>query len=165
MSKGGAREGAGRKPGEVTERTLKRLQAKRQLINRTIKNTNRLFNAQLDKAIGEKFLIVKITERGTKGGVQRVYHEVVEDPETIIAYLDGELEGGESISTDDRFYYMTTKPADNNAIANMLDRAYGKPTEKVDLGGNDEDELDQIDDKELDERIARYLELRQRSRA
>lgn len=151
--------GGGRPKGYVAPKTLERLAMKRMLIQRVVKNTDKLFNAQLTKAIGETYLMVKITERGPKGGVARVYHEVVTSPSTIIDYLDGEANGS-SISDDDHFYYITTKPADNMAIANIFDRAYGKPTEKVELGGKDEGDLEELSNEELDTRIDRYLEKR-----
>lgn len=160
MAKGGAREGAGRKPGKANQSTLERMAAKRRLVQRVIKSTDKLFNAQLDKAIGEKHLMVKRTERSSRGAVIRQWHEIVESPETIIAFLDGQLEGGDDISDQDNYYYMTTKPADNLAIANMLDRAYGKPTEKVELGGADDGDLSELSDEDLNARIDRYLEQR-----
>lgn len=160
---GGAREGAGRTPGKASQKTLERMAAKRRFIERVTKNTDSLFNAQLNKAIGETFLFVKITERDNKGKIRRVYHEQVTSSQTIIDYLDGELEGGDSISDDDNYYYLSTKPADNMAIANMLDRAYGKPTEKVELGAPGEDELSEISDEELNGRIDRYLEQRRKA--
>lgn len=162
--KGGAREGAGRPRGSVNQSTLERMAMKRRFVERTLAHTDDLFNAQLNKAIGETSLFVKITERDSKGKVKRVYHELVTNKETIIEYLDGELEGGDSISDDDNYYYLSTKPADNMAIANMLDRAYGKPTEKVELGGADEGDLSDLTDDELNAKIDRYLEQRRSGR-
>lgn len=157
---GGSRDGAGRKLGTVNQRTIERMAAKRHFIDRVIGSTDSLFNAQLDKAIGEKFLFVKRTERDSKGKVLRAYHELVESKQTIIEYLDGELKGGDPISDDDNYYYISTKPADNMAIANMLDRAYGKPTEKVELGGVDDGDMSELTDEELNAKIDRYLEQR-----
>jgi hypothetical protein len=134
---------------------------KRHFVERILKNTDRLFNAQLDKAIGEKFLMVKITERGPKGAIRREYHEIVDNPQTILEYLDGQLDGGEEIGDADHYYYMSTKPADNMAISNMLDRAYGKPTEKVELKGEDDGDLSELTDEALNGRIDEYLRRRQ----
>ncbi|MBI5117580.1 hypothetical protein HZA56_13975 [Candidatus Poribacteria bacterium] len=154
---------AGRPKGAASKRTIERMTAKRRLVERVVANTDRLFNAQLDKAIGEKYLMVKITERGARGAIKREYHEIVTDPEDIIRFLDGEME-----NTDTEYYYMTTKPADNMAISNLLDRAYGKPTEKVELGGKEEGDLSDLSDEEIQERlnvrIDAYLAARQRSR-
>lgn len=166
-SHGGARPGAGRRPGSMNKKTLERMAQKRRLVQRIVANTDKIFNAQLDKAIGEKYLMVKITEYATKkdgsrGAIKRQYHEIVTDPHVIIAYLDGELDGGEPIHDDEHYYYMTTKPADNLAAANLLDRAYGKPTEKVELGGADDGDLSELDDNELNKRIDAYLEQRRK---
>lgn len=156
----GEHPGVGRPKGSMNKSTRERMIAKRRFVNRVIRSSDKLFNAQLDKAIGEKYLMVKITERTPRGAVRREYHEIVDDPKVILEYLDGELDNGTPIGDADHWYYMTTKPADNLAIANMLDRAYGKPTEKVELGGTDESDLSELSQEELDARIARYLQLR-----
>ncbi len=162
---GGARRGAGRPRGSMNARSIERMQAKRHIIGRIISNADKIFNAQLDKAIGEKFLMVKITERGSRGGVIREYHEIVDDPQTIIEYLDGELEGGTSIGDADHYYYMTTKPADNLAAANLLDRAFGKPTEKVELGTPGETDLSELSDEELARKVNEKINVYLKSRA
>lgn len=85
MSKGGAMPGAGRPKGSLNKTTIERMAAKRHAISRIVKNTDKLLNAQLDKALGEKFLMVKRVEGS--GAKQRTWHEVVDDPNTIIEYL------------------------------------------------------------------------------
>lgn len=157
---GGARPGAGRKEGGFNQRTLQRLTAKRNFVQRIISNTDKLFNAQLNKAIGERFLMVKRTQRDSKGKIKKEFHEIVTDPQVILNYLDGELKGGTSISDEDNFYYLTTRSADNQAISNMLDRAFGRATEKVELGASDEGDMSELTDEELNAKINRYLERR-----
>lgn len=170
---GGARPGAGRPRGAVSQRTIDRMTAKRRFVDRVIKHTDDLFNAQLDKAIGEKHLMVKITEyvKDKKTGentrtIKRQWHEIITDPQTILAFLDGELEHNdqESINDDENFYYLTTKPADNMAIANMLDRSYGKPTEKVELGASDDADLSDLSEEELQERLNARIDAYLKSR-
>ena len=136
---GGAREGAGRPKGALNKRTKGALQAKQRFIERVHKNIDKIFNAQLDLALGEKILMVKVTERDSDGRVKRSYHEAVTDPEIIAQYLDNEygaVNSNYEQMGDDEFYYMTTRPANNQALQSLLDRAYGKAPEKIDIGGS-----------------------------
>lgn len=136
---GGAREGAGRPKGALNKRTKGALQAKQRFVERVHKNIDKIFNAQLDLALGEKILMVKVTEKDSDGKVKRSYHEAVTDPELIAQYLDNEYGDSTSEYTemgDDEFYYMTTRPANNQALQSLLDRAYGKAPEKIDIGGS-----------------------------
>lgn len=136
---GGRREGAGRPKGALGKRTLGALQAKQRYIERVNKSVDKLFDAQLDLALGEKILMVKRTERNEDGKILRTYHEAVTDPELISKYLDNEVGDEHSdyheINDDESFYYMTTKSANNQAITAMLDRAYGKAPERIDITG------------------------------
>lgn len=134
---GGRREGAGRPKGSLGKRTLGALEAKQRYIERVNKYVDKLFDAQLDLAIGEKVLMVKRTDRNKDGKIIRTYHEAVTDPELISQYLDNEVGDEHSefheINDDETFYYMTTRPANNQAITAMLDRAYGKAPEKIEV--------------------------------
>lgn len=132
---GGPRAGGGRPKGTRNRNTVERAMIKQAMIDRIQANVAELINAQMNKGVGETYLMRKVTDRDSKGKVTRVYHEVVTDTATIIDYLDGELEGGESISDDDEFYYMSTKPADNFALQGLLDRAFGKADSKVENTG------------------------------
>lgn len=127
---GGARNGAGRKTHSKNSETVIREETIRQFKDRVAKHTDRIFNAQLDLAIGEKYLMVKRVV-GT-GKDRKTWIEVVEDIETIKEYLDDD---GESLNQDagEDFYYMTTKPANNMALDSLLNRTYGKAQERVDL--------------------------------
>lgn len=113
--------------------TEMRAATKQAMIDRIHGNVDILLNAQFNKALGETYLMVKRTERDSKGKVLRIYHEVVEDKQTIIDYLDGQEMGGEDISDDENYYYMTTKAPDNMALKDLLDRGFGKPDAKLDV--------------------------------
>lgn len=132
---GGKRAGSGRPRGARNRTTIERAKIKQAVIDRIQSNAAELINAQMNKGLGETYLMRKITDRDSKGKVIRVYHEMVTDPRVIVDYLDGELEGGESLSTDDEWYYMSTKPADNFALMGLLDRAFGKADSKVENTG------------------------------
>lgn len=120
---------AGRKPGVVSEQKLILNEAKKKLQERIAKHADQLFNAQFNLAIGQTMLFVKVTERDSKGKPLCSYIERVENPETIKEYLDDE----NALNDDEHFYYITTRPANNQALANLLDRAFGKPKENVEL--------------------------------
>lgn len=121
---GGARKGAGGTKGRKTQKVLDRMKAKQRILERITRNADKLYEAQFRLATGVQMLFVIKTDR--KGN--RLPAEQITDSETITAYLDGELEG-----LDDEYYFIATQKPDNKAIKDMLDRAFGKPTEKVDL--------------------------------
>lgn len=127
---GGAREGSGRKPGKVSEEKMILKLQKEALQKRIAAHADQLFNAQFNLALGQTMLFVKVTERDSKGKVLRVYHERVESQETIKDYLDDE----DAMNDDEHYYYITTRPANNQALTNLLDRAFGKPKENVEIG-------------------------------
>lgn len=124
---GGARDGAGRPKGSMNEDSKVRMEAKKRFLERVAKVSDRLFNAQFDLAIGEKYLMVKRTEG--EGKNRKTYTEIVDDPDTIVAYLNGDLNN----HGEDEYYFMTTKPADNRALDSLLNRAFGKPDEKLEI--------------------------------
>lgn len=128
---GGARPGAGRPKGSKDLQTIEREEAARQFRERVAKNTHKLFNAQLDLAVGEKYLMVIHTNG--KGSRAKRETSIVTDLELIKKYLDEELE-----DTDDDYYFMTTKPANNQALEGMLNRTFGKAPETIDVTSNGE---------------------------
>lgn len=127
---GGARAGAGRKLHGKNPATIKREEAKRQFQARVAKNANKLFNAQFDLAIGEKYLMVKRVT-GT-GKDRKTWVEVIEDIETIKKYIDDD---GESLNADagEDYYYMSVRGANNPAIDSLLNRSFGKADESLDI--------------------------------
>lgn len=141
--RGGARAGAGRPKGSMDKSTKERLAIRKRFEDRIHHNADVLLNAALNKALGETYLMRKVTERDSKGKVLRIYHEVVTNQQTIIDYLDGELEGNDSINDDDgdSYYYMSTKPVDMVAVKELYDRAFGKPLQKNELSGKDGEPL------------------------
>lgn len=142
---GGAREGAGRPKGSENEETKQRRAAEAEFKERVAKNVNKLFNSQLDLAVGEKFLYVTITHnKGQKN--ERRETEMVTDPETIKAYLDGEYDNDPD---SNEYYFISTKAANNMAIDSLLNRAFGTPQKNVDLTSKGKSVLGSTDDAEL----------------
>jgi len=150
---GGARPGAGRPAHGKNKSTIIKEEAERQFKERVAKNVDRLFNSQLDLALGEKYLMV-ITTIGS-GTRQRKETSVVTDPETIKQFLDDES----SLNNDTEYYYMSTKPANNQALEGMMNRAFGRAKESVDVtsGGEKLNPNISITDEELDDKITRFL--------
>lgn len=148
---GGARPGAGRPKGSENEDTKANRLALTRFKDRVHKATDRLFNAQLDAALGEKFLYV--TQTIGSGTKKRRETTMVTDPEVIKQYLDGELESNEP---DADYYFISTKAANNMAIDSLLNRAFGTPQKNVDVTSKGEGILSRMDDKDL-QRIAGAL--------
>lgn len=124
------RKNNGRKAGSMNKTTMESKLAKKAFIERVNKNVDKLFNSQLDLAVGEKYLmVVKTIGKGSK---QRRETSIVTDPDLIKEYLDEELD-----NTDEEYYFMTTKPANNQALDSLMNRSFGKATEKVDLTSDD----------------------------
>lgn len=120
--KGGKRPNSGRKAGVYGTEKTAALEAKKQFQIRVAKNVGKLFNAQLNKALGETYLMHSFYMGRGKNAKQVT--EIVTDPEIIRQYLDDSLEA-------QGYFYITTKPADNIAISNMLDRGLGKATDHI----------------------------------
>lgn len=124
--KGGARPNAGRKAGGQNKTTIEKKVAEKAMKDRIVQATDMLINAQLGLAKGGNSLMCqKFDNNGKKKGKAFI----IEDDDIILQFLNGELDGGR-----DMYYYMMKKRSDNKAIANLLDRAYGKPKESLDLG-------------------------------
>ncbi len=135
---GGLRPGGGRPKGALNKKTLDQRASMERWKERVRKHTDELFDAQLDLAKGEKVLMVKITERDDKGKAIRVYHEVVTDRETMENYMnyeDGLDNDFEVPHDDEHYYYLTVKPANNQALEGMMNRTYGKAPEKIEIEG------------------------------
>lgn len=134
---GGARENAGRPKGSKNKATLEQQKVKEAFNQRVMLHADRLFNAQMNLAVGEQVLMVKVTERNSKGNVIRTYHEQVTDVELIKQYLDYEegINDTESPDDENNFYYLTTKSANNQAIDSLLNRALGKAPDKIEVEG------------------------------
>jgi hypothetical protein len=120
---GGKRQGAGRPKGKLSELNEQRQAAKKRFIDRVNKMVDQLFNAQATIAQGATYLYR--VDKDAKGNNLPAVIET--DPEVIRDYIDGNLEDSDS------FYYITTERPDNKALDSMLNRAFGKPEEKLDI--------------------------------
>ena len=145
---GGARPGAGMPKGKVLPKTVERKRELAEIRKKIRKNADRLINAQMQLALGCSFLY-KLVDKGT-GKKEFV---IVQDKEEILRYLNREFEN------TDIYYYIGTDKPDNKAISNLLDRAYGKPTQPVDGNINMTKDYDQLTTEQLDQQINALTEL------
>lgn len=122
----------GRPKGTTKKAIAERKQAEALVKLRISKAANALVNAQMHLALGATHLFVKKTTVN-KDGKPRSSVKMVTDPEIIARYLDGEFENSE-----DEFYFISTEKPDNKAIDSMLDRAFGKARQSVDITSDDE---------------------------
>lgn len=144
MANGGKRPGAGRKPGSKSQATLEKEKVLGEVRQRIMQNAQRILNSQLSVANGQQFLykIEKELVIGPKGGksYKSKKPELVTAQWEIEAYLDGLVENGDAQNDQDpgaTYYYLTTKEPNNQAIDSMFNRAFGKPTESLELSGKD----------------------------
>lgn len=124
---GGKRPGAGRKPGSLSKKTKDIKIVEEEMKQRVLKGTQSLLDAQFSLANGCSYLYV--IEKDKKGVDKKP--ELVTDRFTIERYLSGELKG------DGKYYYITTEKPSSNAIDSLLDRTFGRPTQKTELTGKD----------------------------
>lgn len=136
---GGKRDGAGRKPGRLNEKTLEAMATKKEYQERVRRNADKLFNAQLSLATGTQMLFVIHTD--SKGNRRKP--EMITDPALIQRFLEenegvaGELQTDkdkrDSKSKVEDYYFLTTKIPDSRTISDMLDRTFGKADANIDI--------------------------------
>jgi hypothetical protein len=91
-----------------------------------------LFEAQLTIAKGSVF-VYRIVRHRVKGEPTRIEHVLLTDPQEISDAFDTivnlDPNGDESDNGND-FVYVVTKAPDNRAIDSLIDRVFGKATQK-----------------------------------
>lgn len=130
--KGGARANSGMQPGTKIGRTLEQKAVRDNFNQMVMRAATKLFNAQFNLAIGEQSLFLKKTIG--EGKNRRTEIDVVTDVETIKEYLvdDGLYLNNQS---DEEYYYLATKPANNMAIDSLLNRGIGKAPDRIEIDG------------------------------
>ena len=129
---GGPRENSGRPLGKMNKNTLTKLAIKKKMQERIAAMADKLITAQASLATGVQMLFVIRTD--AKGNRSRP--ELVTDEETIIDVLEA-LGGASGTLEDDNseYFFMTTTKPDNQAIEALLNRTFGKATEKIEIEG------------------------------
>lgn len=119
---GGARPGAGRKPGGMNMATKKKLKIEKIFKMKILASVDTLYSAQMKIATGCSYLYR--IDKDEKGNSKKPV--LVTSQNEIEEYLRGEVD-------QDSYYYITTDKPDNKAIDSMLDRVFGKAMQSVDL--------------------------------
>ena len=132
--KGGVQPGSGRPKGSLNKSTLEQRKVLEAFNQRVMAKADALFNAQLTLAIGS-MKVFRVDETEGDNGKKRRDHVHVTDAEEIKRLLD-EHDGGNGL-VDGTYYYFSDVLPDNKAIEAMLNRALGKPTEKVEHSNPD----------------------------
>lgn len=141
-NRGGVRPGAGRKPGAESETTKIRRKALQEFRDRVSAQVHSLLDAQLNLAKGVSYMyrIDEIEKTGSNGKKYIAKeHVLVTDPEEIKHALDDDLVNGED------YYYITTKTPDNKALDSVLDRTFGRATQNIGFGEDDEGQIKRVE--------------------
>ncbi len=113
----------GRPKGSLDKVTLEKNKVEKVLHQRILKNTDRIFNSQLQIAEGCSYLYkIHTDSKGKKSKPELVTSQI-----EITEYLEGEYD--KNID----YYYITTEKPDIRAIDSMYNRVFGKPKESVDV--------------------------------
>jgi hypothetical protein len=135
----------GRPKGTKNPETLLRESVLKEFRNKVMESADVLFNSQLHLARGQTYLykIEKELQIGPKGGKKYVSSKpkIVTSTAEIESYLRGLIRDGDMEDENDpnaTYYFLTTKEPDNRAIDSMLDRAFGKSSQSIELGNKDD---------------------------
>lgn len=108
---------------------------------RIMRIADRLLDRQLSVAVGQSFLyrmdkywIATSKNSGRWGAKPPV---IVDDPDEIRRYLEGEFDGASDTDGSASYYFITTKEPNTRAIENMLDRALGGAPRAIELSNPD----------------------------
>jgi hypothetical protein len=135
---GGARPGAGRPKGSISPETKLKIAAKQRFESRVRKHAQELFNAQMSLARGVQ-LVVKRERVKTKKGWRWTPFETVTNEQEIIDFLDGNFD-----QTINEFYMITAEKPDPRAIDSLLDRAFGKAPQSLEIKDERPDPIEEI---------------------
>jgi len=102
----------------LNDKTLEQRRVAAAVQQRLMRQADRIVDAEMQLALGMSLLF----ERPVRGGK----FTIVEDPDRILAFLNGELD-------PDRFQCIVTERPLHLAADSLLSRAIGKPSESVDL--------------------------------
>jgi hypothetical protein len=135
-SKGGKREGAGRKPGGMNKATKEQKIVEQEFKDRVLRSMGIIINSQMNLALGCQYLYKIVTKTDSKGVQHRSKPIMVTDQDEIELYL-----AGENKDDNDDYYYLTTDKPDNKALDSLIDRVFGKSISKTEITGKDGEQL------------------------
>lgn len=128
--KGGVRPNSGRKKGYTMPQTLEKQAIKKAFDQRVLRQADILFNSQFANAIGT-YYVIRVDEIEDSKGNKKKVHELVEDINEILEVMNST--DGQGGTVNDDFYIVATRVPDNKAIDSLLDRAFGKATNHLEV--------------------------------
>ena len=133
---GGKRDNAGRLKGSENKKTKEQKIIEEDFRQRVLSSMDELINSQMNLAKGCQFLFVietyKYKDKNGNWKEEKKKPKIVESQSIIEKYLAGELDDSE-----DDYYFMTTQKPDNKALDSLIDRVFGKATQKTEITGKD----------------------------
>jgi len=154
MSRNGTNNKGGRPKGVKTKRVLDRLKVFEQLKDRGAKMAQSLIGSQALIAHGTHTLMridesVEYRDTGktdkqgnpSKARFVTKKYEVVTNPKEIEKVFNSFQDVDGSGVVDDKYYFVTHKDPQNNAIDSILNRVFGRPTESIEVSGKDGEPL------------------------
>ncbi|MCK5615203.1 hypothetical protein KAR91_75770 [Candidatus Pacearchaeota archaeon] len=132
MPSGGARKGAGKPKGhKLTKERKTFLQEKRDVEKAyqksVMKLAGKLLKHQAQLAQGCSYLYR--IDKDAKGNKKK--------PELVTSTTEIEDHPVGNVDDPEAYYYITTERPDNRAIDSMMDRTFGKATQKIEHAGED----------------------------
>ena len=122
----------GRPKGSKNPETLEREAVMKAYRERILINAQEIFSLQMQNARGCTYLYK--TQCTGRGKDRKCKYMQVTDPEEIENYLNGlydEVDRGSGV--DEGYYQITVDKPDNKSLDSMLDRAFGKAPQSLDL--------------------------------
>lgn len=131
---GGARPNSGPKKGAKYKKTIEKEAAIEEFRKRVRKGIDKLYNAQFGLATGLTYVyeVVETVTGSGKNEKTKRENVLVTSPIRIKEVLD-ELDSNEAGTVDDSYYFITTEKPDNRAIDSLMDRAFGKSQQTMDV--------------------------------
>ena len=121
----------GRPFGKKNKVTIEKEKALEIFNNRVYSVVSNLFDSQLSLAKGQQFLFRIDTETDSQGKKTKQKPVLVENPDEIASYIES-IECGTDLDSES-YYYITTKEPVNQSIDSLMNRAFGRPKESVEL--------------------------------
>lgn len=147
LKRGGPQPGSGRPKGSKNAATIERERVAAEVQLRRYRNAHRIFNAQLNLAEGCTY-VYEIVETG-EGKSKKREHVIVADPMRIKEFLDnGNVEG------EGNYMFITTEKPDGKMIADIFDRAFGKPAQAIEMTVTPPDDTRDLEDHDIDSELA-----------
>ena len=149
MARAGTIHKGGRPKGKLLQKTIDRIKVLEQIRNRASSIAGSLLGAQALIAMGTHTLMridedvsyretgVDKSEAPKKSKYVTKKFSVVTDPDEIKTVFNTFEDIDGSGIVDGKYYFVTHKEPQNNAIESIFNRTWGRPTESIEVSGKD----------------------------